>query len=351
MNATDPMTHARVDLRRFDENLRAIGRTVAPAETMFVVKNDAYGHGADVLVPRAVAGGIRWVGALDVETALKMRSLIGDTARVFAWLLSPRDDLAAAHEAGVDLGVGDRAVLEAAASAATTRPVRVHLKIDTGLNRNGVRSEEWQPFVARAAQLEGEGRISVDGVWSHISEASDLDDDEARRRFDLALIAAEGAGLAPEYRHLAASAASFLRGEFRYDLVRIGAFAYGISPAGGPHEPQLGISPVMSLRTRVIDVRGEAAVLPIGAWNGIPSVDADAGMSVGIRGHRHPVLQVGREWMTVDSSGVQLGDEAVIFGPGDDGEPTATEWAEATGTIGEEVVLKVDRRIPRVYHG
>ncbi|MGA0566044.1 alanine racemase [Rathayibacter sp. KR2-224] len=349
MSTPERLTHARVDLARFDDNLRAVRRRVAPAETMFVVKNDAYGHGADVLVPRAASAGVRWIGALDVESALRMRSLAGEATRVFAWLLSPRDDLAAAREAGVDLGVGDQAVLEAAASAATARPMHVHLKIDTGLNRNGVRAEDWRPFVLRAAQLQSEGRILVDGVWSHISEASDEEDDAARLRFDAALASAEGAGLSPEYRHLAASAASFLRAEFRYDMVRVGAFVYGISPAGGPHENDLGISPVMSLRTRVVDVRDGQAVLPLGAWNGVPSIAAGK-VSVGLRGERHDVLRIARDWMTVAAGNATIGDEVVLFGPGDDGEPTATEWAEAIDTIGEEIVLKVDRRIPRVYH-
>jgi alanine racemase len=348
MSDAEPLTHARVDLSRFDANLREVRGRVAPAETMFVVKNDAYGHGADVLVPRAVAAGVRWIGALDVEAALRVRDLADDAVRVFAWLLSTRDDLAAADAAGIDLGVGDRAVLEAAASAATARPMRVHLKIDTGLNRNGVRGEDWMPFVARAAELQNEGRIAVEGVWSHISEASDADDDEARFRFDTAVATAESAGLAPEFRHLAASAASFLRAEFRYDLVRVGAFVYGISPAGGPHEAELGISPVMSLRTRVVEVRDGRAILPLGAWHGVPSTAAGTA-SVGLLGHAQPVDRIEREWMSVTCADARPGDVAVLFGPGDDGEPTATQWAEGIDTIGEEIVLKVDRRIPRVY--
>lgn len=349
MSREPPATYARVDLARFDANLRAVRARVAPAETMFVVKNDAYGHGADVLVPRAVAGGIGWVGALDVETALHTRDLLGDAdARVFAWLLSTRDDLAAADAAGLDLGVGDRAVLEAAASAATARPMRVHLKIDTGLNRNGVRMEDWGPFVARAAELQNEGRISVEGVWSHISEASDEDDDAARERFEAGVATAESAGLAPEFRHLAASAASFLRTEFRYDMVRVGAFVYGISPSGGPHESELGISPVMSLCTTVVDVRDGRAILPLGAWHGVPST-AEGKVSVAVLGRSCPVVRIERDWMSVACERAEIGDAAVLFGPGDDGEPTATEWAEAIDTIGEEVVLKVDRRIPRRY--
>jgi alanine racemase len=358
MNASEPTTVARVDLRRFDDNLQAVRAQVGPAETMFVVKNDAYGHGADVLVPRAVASGVGWIGALELETAIRMRTLVDDATRVFAWLLSPRDDFAAARHAGIDLGVGDRDVLEAAAAAGVGRPMRVHLKIDTGLNRNGVRAEHWPSFVARAAELQAEGRIVVEGVWSHISEASDDDDDDARGRFEAALASAAAAGVTPARRHLAASAAGFLRPEFRYDMVRIGAFVYGISPAGGPHEAELGISPVMSLRTRVVDLRDGEAVLPIGGWHGVPRSAAagvargsgEAGVGVGIRGNRHPVLQVGSDWMTVAALDVAQGDEAVLFGPGDDGEPTATEWAEAIDTIGEEIVLKVDRRIPRVYH-
>ncbi len=88
-------------------------------------------------------------------------------------------------------------------------------------------------MIARARALEDAGRIRVVGVWSHIAEASDAEDDAARAAFEVAVTAAEAAGFALEVRHLSASAASFARPEFRYDLARVGAFCYGIRSAGG----------------------------------------------------------------------------------------------------------------------
>src|SRR5699024_7346914 len=146
---------------------------------------------------------------------------------------------------------GDVGYLErvAGAAARADRVCDVHLKIDTGLHRNGVRPEEWAAFCARAAELERVGRIRVVGIWSHIAEASDAEDDLSRDAFDRAVAEARRAGLRPHTRHLAASAAAWHRPEFRYDLVRIGAFCYGVRSEDGPEIP--GTAPVSSLVARV----------------------------------------------------------------------------------------------------
>src|SRR5690606_19833846 len=123
-------------------------------------------------------------------------------------------------------------------------------------------------FCARAAQLEAEGRIHVAGVWSHIAEASDRDDDIARAEFDEAVAAAWAAGLAPETRHLAASAAAWHRAEFRYELVRIGAFCYGIRSADGPEIA--GTAAISTLVARVVSV-GDDVEISLGSVDGYPS--------------------------------------------------------------------------------
>ena len=231
-------TRLRVDLDALAANLDRVRRAVAPAELMLVVKDDAYGHGLEPVVRTAARAGVSWFGAFDVRTGVDVRAALageqthGDAARIFAWIAASREELSTALAAGVDLGVGDRALLEELASVALAdgRRARVHLKIDTGLHRNGVRPEAWPEFARRAAALEAAGAIDVVGVWSHIAEASDAEDDAAREAYERAL---DEAGLRPGIRHLAASAASFARPEFRYDMVRVGAFCYGIRSAGG----------------------------------------------------------------------------------------------------------------------
>lgn len=343
-----------VDLGAFDRNLAALRARVSPARLMLVVKNDAYGHGLEPLVTRALAQGVEWIGCLDLGTALAVRGFAGDAPRLFAWLLSPDEELAAGIRARIDLGVGSPAVLEAVAATAAVLGIvpRVHLKIDTGLNRNGVRRESWPEFAARAAVLEAEGRVAVEGIWSHISEASDDEDDLARARFDEAVAVARAAGLAPRLRHLAASAAGTLRPEFDYDLVRMGAFCYGIAPAGGPYAGELGIAPIASLRAPVVAVDGDRAVVAVGSWHGLPS-NAAGRVAVAVRGAACPVIRIEPEHLVIDATDApaEPGDEAVVFGDGSGGSLTATAWAEAIGTIGEELHTRIDPRLPRVYVG
>ena len=340
-----------VDLTALASNIARVRATVAPAELMLVVKDDAYGHGIEAVVRTAAAAGVTWFGGFDVRTGTAVRAAAGDDARIFAWIAASRDDLDAAIAARIDLGIGDAGLLEELADAAADAGAtpRVHLKIDTGLHRNGVRPEHWATFVARAAQLQTAGRIDVIGVWSHIAEASDAEDDDARAVFEWALRQAEVAGIRPEDRHLAASAASFARPEFRYDMVRVGAFCYGIRSAGGPSADDLGLVPVAQLDADVLEV-GEALVtIGIGALDGLPSSLRHRAV-VGTPSGARPLLLVGGSESVVGAwPGAAVGDVVTIFGEGARGEGSSTDLAELIGTIGEEIALRVSPLIPRVY--
>lgn len=334
-----------VDLGAFAANLSEIARRIAPAEHMLVVKDDAYGHGLDEIVSVAWSEGVRWFGAFDVRTGARVRAVSGDEARIFVWIVATADEARDAVAAGLDVGVGDQALLEDMGAAPGTG--RVHLKIDTGLHRNGVRPEEWPAFVARAADLERSGAIDVVGIWSHIAEASDAEDDAARSLFEQALRQARDAGLRPRLGHLAASAASFARPEFRYDLVRVGAFAYGIRPAGGPGEAELGIRPVATLVAPVVHVDDEGAAIGIGALDGLPSTLAGR-LEVGCPGGRRVAREIRLDEILVDPwHGASRGDIVTILGAG--APMTVTDAAEHVGTIGEEIALRIAPTVPRKY--
>ncbi len=341
----------RVDLDALAANIARVRDVVAPAEVMLVVKDDAYGHGLDAVVRTAAAAGVSWIGAFDVRTGRAVRSVVGEEVRVFAWIAASHDDLAAAIADGIDLGVGDAALLEdlAAAARVAGTAVRVHLKIDTGLHRNGVRPEEWSAFVARAAALEAGGVIEVVGVWSHIAEASDAEDDAARAVFEWALREAEAAGVRPVVRHLAASAASFARPEFRYDMVRVGAFCYGIRSAGGPSATELGLSPVAQLEAAVIAVFDTSVAIGVGALDGIPSV-LGGQTTVGTPAGAQPLLSVGATRSQVGVwPGAAVGDVVRVYGDGEYGEGSSTDLAEVMGTIGEEIAVRISPLVPREY--
>lgn len=341
-----------VDLDAFAKNLARVRRTVAPAALMLVVKDDAYGHGLAPIVGRAWAEGVTWFGAFDVPTGAAVRAQLGPDPRVFAFIAASDGDVVDAVAADLDIGVGDAALLErvaATADRAGTR-ARVHLKIDTGLHRNGIRPEEWRGFVARAAELSAAGALDVVGIWTHIAEASDQDDDDARAAFDTAVSQAREAGLSPDLLHLAASAASFARPAFRYDMVRVGAFCYGIRPADGPSERELGIRPIARLTASVITSDGDAVTVDVGALDGLPSSLAGR-IRVGTPAGPRRVRSIDTVTVVESWPDAAPGDTVTVYGPGESGESTATTLGEAIGTIGEEIALRVSPLVRREYEG
>ena len=150
----------RIDLDDFAANITVVRARVAPAQLMLVVKDDAYGHGIERIVRRAAAEGVRWFGSFDVREAIRARSAAGPEARIFSWLTVGRTEIAEALAADIDLGVGDAGFLEdiAAVAGEAGAVARVHLKIDTGLHRNGIRPEDWPVVLERSRALEHDGR-------------------------------------------------------------------------------------------------------------------------------------------------------------------------------------------------
>lgn len=341
-----------VNLSQLDANLARI-REVLGDDTshMLVVKNDAYGHGVEEVVRRACSGfGISWIGAFDVETARRVRAVAPADTRVFVWVFPDSDAVRDSIELDCELGVGDFLTLSRAIELAgeVGTIARLHLKIDTGLNRNGFRAEAWHDALRIVAEAVAKGRARLEGIWTHISEASDEEDDFARARFDEAVAHAAEHGLTPTYRHLAASAASFARGEFRYDLARIGAFAYGIRPDGGPSDEELGIRPISTLRARVVAEQDDSLVIGIGAADGLPSSLSGALSALTASGDLAPVTKIRSTTSLVGrAAGVDIGDFIAVYGR--DAAMGPTDCAELIDTIGEEIAVRLSRTIPRSY--
>ena len=344
---------------------------------MAVVKSDGYGHGAVPCARAAREAGASWIGTATPEEALALRAA-GDSGRLMCWVWTPGGPWQAAVEADIDVSASARWALYeiVAAARACGRTARVHLKVDTGLGRGGCQPADWAELVAAARAAEAEGALKVTGIWSHFACADEPGHPSIAAQLDAfraALATAERAGLDPEVRHHANSPATLTLPESHFDLVRPGVSVYGLSPSpeiGVPSE--LGLRPAMTLRAALsltkrvpgghgvsyghhYTTRGETtlALVPVGYGDGIPRHASGAG----------PVL-VGGRWRTVagriamDQFVVDLGgdtaaagDEAVLFGPGDRGEPTVEDWARAAGTIGYEIVTRISPRVPRVYVG
>jgi len=369
-----PFREAVVDLDAVRDNVASIASTVAPAGVMAVVKADAYGHGAVRVARAALAGGADRLGVADLDEALALRDA-GIEAPVLAWLHDPaaRFDAAIAHD--IDLGASSLAQLESMADAAASvgRVANVHLKLDTGLSRNGILRGDWDDVVARAATLEAEGRVRIRGLFSHLANASPAEDAAQLSTFLDGVAAAERAGLAPEVRHLASTAAALRMPEARLDMVRIGIGIYGVPPFGdGTTAADLGLTPAMTLRGRIAAVRRvepgtgasygytwraphptTLALVPLGYADGVPR-QASGRAEVVIGGTRHRIAgRVAMDQFLVDvgETEVAVGDDVVLFGDPAGGAPSAEEWGDAADTIGYEIVTRIGPRVPRTHVG
>ncbi|GAA1056047.1 alanine racemase [Agromyces luteolus] len=369
-----PFREAVIDLDAVRDNVAALAATVAPAGVMAVVKADAYGHGAEHVARAALAGGADRLGVADLDEALALRDA-GIEAPVLAWLHDPAARFDAAIARDVDLGASSLAQLEAMADAAASarRIANVHLKLDTGLSRNGILRADWDDVVARAAKLEVEGRVRVRGLFSHLANTSPDEDAAQLAAFVDGVAAAERAGLAPEVRHLASTAAALRMPEARLDMVRIGIGIYGVPPFGdGTTAAELGLTPVMTLRGRVAAVRRvepgtgasyghtwrasrptTLALVPLGYADGVPR-QASGRAEVMIHGARHRIAgRIAMDQFLVDvgEAEVAVGDEVVLFGDPAGGAPSADDWGDAADTIGYEIVTRIGPRVPRTHVG
>jgi alanine racemase len=362
---------------------------------MAVVKADGYGHGMLAAARAAQAGGATWLGVAHPASALALaRADLGMS--IFTWLYEPhtaREVLPAVIREGVDVSVGSEQMLSLVSEAArqVDRRVRIHVKIDTGMGRNGVLTSQVRRIGALA---QADDFVSVVGSWTHLSSADDTDDpmlDEQVRRFDHACeeLAEETGPIA--LQHLANSAATLRRPDLHRDIVRPGIALYGYPPV----PTDLDLRPALTLTSRLALVKDVPAdqpvgyghiytterstrlgLVPIGYADGLHRA-ASGKVNVLVRTEAGDELvpQVGRismDQIVLDlgaGSRAREGDEVIVFGatgpfdPEADAEsedpteqetapdgpaaPTADDWARAADTIPYEVLTSISARVPR----
>jgi alanine racemase len=368
-------SEAVIDLAAIRHNV-ATCKAATAAEVMAVVKADGYGHGLLPSARAAVTGGASWLGVAMLEEALALRAA-GLDQRMLAWLWTPAelDQLQAALAADVDISVSSELALELVTEAAERvgRPARIHLKIDTGLSRNGATRADWPQLVAGAAKSAAAGLVTNAGIWSHFVHADAPGHPTTGRqieRFTEAVEQARAIGVVPEVRHLANSAATVTLPQAHFDVVRPGIAVYGLSPV--PERGDFGLVPAMTVRSRLANVKrvpaGEGisyghqyrlevdstlALVPLGYADGIPRAATNRA-PVSLHGRRYTIAgRVCMDQFVLDlgEDSAAEGDQVVLFGPGSDGEPTAQDWADVLDTIHYEVVSRVGARVPRTYLG
>lgn len=368
---------AEIDLGAIAANIEHL-RAVAPDSLLqAVVKADAYGHGTVPVARVARSAGADYLGVAFPSEAVALRGA-GDTGPLMCWLYSPDENLASCAAADVEISVSSVSMLDqvtAAAQQADSR-VGVHLKLDSGLGRNGSTPKEWEVLVREAKRRQDEGRIEVIGVWSHLACADDPESPATQQQirvFSQGLAVAADMGVQPRLRHLAATAGTLAFPESHFDMVRCGIGIYGLSPGMGlGSAADLGLRPAMTVRARVAMAKvveaghgvsyghtyrtsadTRLALVPVGYGDGIPRAGSGS-LPVHIRGKRYIVagtIAMDQFVIDVGDNSVEAGDMVELFGTGAAGAATADEWAGDSGTIGYEIVTRLGARIPRHYVG
>jgi alanine racemase len=368
----DGHSEAVVDLSAIASNISLMARHVGSAEVMAVVKSDGYGHGAHQTAVAALAGGATWLGVGHIQEGLALRAA-GITAPVLCLLAAPDAPHRDAITRGVDLSAGTASLVRqiAAAAGQAGRPARLHLKVDTGMSRGGAPMAQWPALLDAALAEQAAGRCEIIGIWSHLA-CADIPGhpsvDAQIAAFKYALGAAERAGARPVVRHLANTPALLTRPDTWFDLVRPGGGVTGLCTL--PGGPPGWLRPAMTVRTHLVQVKRVArgtgvsyghryvtsaettlGLIPLGYHEGIPRAATNTA-PVLVRGSRLTIAgTVCMNQCVVDAGSmpIEAGDEVVLFGPGDHGEPTAQEWADLLGTLSYDIVTRFTAKIPRSY--
>jgi len=364
-------TWVEVDLDRFAANLREIRALAVPArDLLLVVKADAYGHGAVEMAEAAAAEGVAMLGVATLHEGIQLRQA---GSRIPIIVLSPLlpGEIGEALAHDLDPTVCDLAFAEAlsAAAVAAGRPRRIHVEVDTGMGRIGVREEDAEDFLERVVALPG---LRLASLFTHFPDA-DGDDlsfsHEQVRRFDDLLRRLERRGIRPPRVHAANSAATVHLPESHYDWVRVGLLAYGHRPPRCRADARL--EPVMSFKSRLVQVRSLPAGVPISyartftttrpTRTGVVAVGYGHGYSwllsnrgqMLVRGRRVPILgRVTMDLTMVDLTDVaeaRVGDEVVLFGAQGQASLSLEEVAQGSETLPYEVMCTIGKRVTRIY--
>ena len=364
-------TFLEVDLDRLKQNLRNTRAHVRPARVMVVLKANAYGHGVEGVAP-FLAPEADYIGVAIVEEGVYLRRLgIRTPILVMGGTLPEQLPLFIPHD--LTLSASSAELLDAAQAIAVSAgaKLKVHLKIDTGMERMGVHEYEAEAFIERSLACQN---LEIEGIFSHLANADAADLTHARvqlGRFMQVLALYPQRGIpAPKLRHIANSGAILQLPEGHLDMVRAGLMLYGVYP-GTEVQRTVEVEQALTWHSRVVSSKITRPGRPVGygsTWQPdhptriltIPCGYADGYFrrmsnqsQVLINGTRYP--QVGRICMdqfmvAAGEHEMALGQDVVLLGQADSGERIfAEDLARWAGTSEYEVMTNISARVPRVF--
>jgi len=371
-----PRAWLEIDLTALETNVALLKQHSNNSELMAVVKANAYGHGLVECAKAAVRGGADWLAVAVPREALILRDN-QITAPILSWLIDLDDDFEKLIDNSIDIGVSTALQLHKIVKAATiiNKPARVHVKIDTGLGRNGSTLADLPELLALCKEFDTLGLLKVVGVMSHLAYADEPDNptiavqiDNFKRAVDLM----RSMGIDPVVMHLANSAASLALPDTYMNLIRPGLGIYGLFPNVELQvKNPIPLKPVMKLKAKVALVKEvsagqgvsyshqyvtkgntKLALIPLGYGDGIPRSTSNIG-PVMINNKMFTIS--GRVCMDqfvldIGDAPVSAGDTAILFGDPEDGEPSVNDWAEAAGTINYEILARMNPLLPRIFN-
>ncbi len=367
----NPRVWAEIRLDRLRHNLRLVRRALPPrVEIMAVVKADAYGHGAVPVARALLDAGAARLGVGDSTEAIELRAA-GITApiHVLGALVEREIEEVIFHGITPTLHSLDRVRLLDEKARRAGRRLAVHLNVDTGMGRLGVRPESADDLIGAVLERP---HLRLEGISTHLSAPGDPEfTSEQLARFRAALERARARGLRSVRAHAAATAGIFLRPDAHFDLVRPGIALYGIDPGGlGPAAS--GLLPVLSLRTQIVFLKNvepgtpigygaayrapratRIATLPCGYDDGYPYALSGRGAHVLVGGRRAPVVgTVTMDYLTVDVGDcpdAQVGATATLIGRDGPEEVRVADLARLAGTIPYAIPCQLGKRVRRIY--
>jgi len=334
-----------------------------------VVKANAYGHGMIRVAKALELAGVDYLGVADVREGIELRES-GIQIPVLAWLHDAEEDFVSALNHKIELGISSKNQLDRVAKAAALTGIvpKLHLKIDTGLGRNGSTEDQWLPLLNAVLALGG--AVEVVGIFSHLSSTNREEDLAQIERFDAAVLVAKQAGVNFRLRHLTASDGSLSYPQAHYEMVRIGVALYGLDPFSTNRAAEFGLIPAMTAISKVSQVKvvpanhgvsynylhrtaaqTKLALIPVGYAEGLPRA-ASTFAEVLIAGKRFKIQsQIAMDQFVVDvgDADIAAGDEVVIFGDANTGAPSADDLASVCATINYEIVTRMGGRFVREY--
>lgn len=375
-NASGRPTVATIDLDALAFNFHSSKRFIGDVKYLAVVKANAYGHGAIDCARRLETEGVDWFGVALVEEGIELRNAgITKPILVLGGFWSGQEDAVIDHELTPAISTVNQ--LESLETAAANRHIEhaIHVKIDTGMMRIGVR---WTEFDAFAERLSASEHLRVEGVMTHFAAADDLSEtaftDEQMRRFDECINSLIERGIKPDLVDLANSPGAVCHPRARRQMVRLGGILYGLGGDVLPeHAEKPELRPVMLLRSKVAMIKhvgtGETvgygrsfatkrdttlAVVPIGYADGLPRGLSSKG-SMLVRGAIAPIVgRVSMDWTVIDVTDiddVKPGDDVMILGTDGGNAILAEDLAVLTDTISYEITCGISPRVTRLVIG